>query len=740
MLTTASIAQTLQGTSATNGWDAVLALNLQQANALSFQDYLEHGGPAANYMHVQAVVDTGSSPYHIIDLWLGKPELRFQPGGPFATLEMEVIKGSLISCDVRIENVRYLRPKESRLTGSLALARVKGDVNQVGKVVLDLGASAYTPTISGVDRRDTKLNTAIGLAIRAFFANNATTILLGTIAPSDAPPALQPTTFQFTTQQHPNGQDACVLVLIQTNGTPGTVAPLAAYPIPDGHTAALLIDQRTLFAGAFVETLNKMFASIQGVFEGSKDAAGWSTTGKSGAISLGQIGQVDNHASEAWSSGSVEFPLNGFTIKQSGGLLQAGWASTSAQDWFTTIVTHYPGNWHSGSPGYDSYSRSPASHLTLGITYQWQGTPTIATENTVTFVTKPNSETCEMNADSHTSDYYFWQQYSIVITKTVTDSILTALKTNLGQALTLVDVKTFALVSLQFPGQNAVSMKEVALPGGLLLTGSLKQPIAVTPADSVLAPGGKIQFNADSASGVLWEIKPSIGSISATGLYTAPAAVSSAQVVVVTAVDKANAGSVGRAMVLVYQSPAAQGIALTPARSLVTPGQRLYLSAADAAGKPIDVAAWTLSPNLGQITLWDEGKYWYDAPASITDATDITVTASGTSAAKQVLTGTAVIQLTPSVDVEVRPTQPDPKLGGTMTLTASVSAGDTDDLVWLVYPTAAGKVVADSGNPAKATYTAPSAMPQGGSKVWVVAYLVDDQTAGVGGRTITLKS
>jgi hypothetical protein len=103
--------------------------------------------------------------------------------------------------------------------------------------------------------------------------------------------SLQPTAFQLTAQS--SGQDACVLILIQTNGQPGTVAPLATYPIPDGHTVALLIAERTIFNGVLVEAMTKNFAQFEApTFHGQQDADGWSTVCSGGNFDCGTYGKV----------------------------------------------------------------------------------------------------------------------------------------------------------------------------------------------------------------------------------------------------------------------------------------------------------------------------------------------------------------------------------------------------------------------------------------------------------------
>jgi hypothetical protein len=301
----------------------------------------------------------------------------------------------------------------------------------------------------------------------------------------------------------------------------------------------------------------------------------------------------------------------------------------------------------------------------------------------------------------------------------------------------LLSVDAFALVNLWFPAKHVVSLKEVQIPADLYLTGSLVQPIEVTPVDSVIAPGGQVQFTASgiAASDVLWETKPRSGSISATGLYTAPSFISGAEVVVVIAVNKNDANKSGSAMVLVDKSPAASGVAVAPGNSVVTPGQSIQLWTTDANDQPVNVN-WTLSPNIGQIVSgFTDGSYTYTAPASIESATQ--VTASAVNASKSSLTGVAIIHVTPSAVITVTPAQASAKPSATVVLTATATAGNTNGLCWVVYPTGAGTVKANPNNSAQATYIAPKA---GHPDARVVAYLVDDEAAGVGWSDIKLTS
>jgi hypothetical protein len=324
---------------------------------------------------------------------------------------------------------------------------------------------------------------------------------------------------------------------------------------------------------------------------------------------------------------------------------------------------------------------------------------------------------------------------------TVPAAIFTSIQDALAKVFkdfTVPDVNTFALTSLLFPSQHAVHLKEVALPAGLYLTGSLDQPIAVTPTSTTVTPNQIVPFSVAGhpASDFIWEIKPRIGAISA-GRYSAPSSISSAEVVVITAVSASNPDLVGSAMVLVYESPAATGVAVAPGGSLVTPGQQVQLSTTDANRNPVSVD-WTLSPNIGQIDAgFGQGLYTYTAPANISGATE--VTASAVNPANRGQTGEAIIRVVPPTHISVKPEQSSLKYGATVDLIAAVTAGDADDLRWVVYPVGAGKVEPNAGDHTRATYTAPPASAKG-DQVFVVAYLLNDQAAGLGIAVIKLSA
>jgi len=748
LLTTESIAQQLHDASATNGWDAVFAMNLKQVNALFFQQFLDIGPTNTRAeTFLRCALSDDDESLLILDAGLGPPELSLQAGDARTTVEMELMAGVLITINpdtMAIKSAMWLRPNESKLTGSLELAKVRGEVNQLGKVVMDLGASAYTPTIGGVDPL---LNTKIGDVVRTYFHDNAAAYTLGIIGNDAVPPSLTPTSFLITTQKHPTRQDSCVLVLIQTNGQPGTVGPLAAYPIPDDCGAALLIAERPLF-NALSDDLNKSFSPFGTKFSVKNDTNGLSCVGSGGQINCGAYGaEYDCPRLREWklsgasswtsypdgSGGAVQIGLDGFTISAADGRLVATWNTRHIQ-YVSALVEYPPVGGFGGGATLCKVNTDPS---TLKIDFKVPGSPVIDSGSSKVTFTFSNP-TLSMTVVDGPSWYTFGH---VDLTGDITAATKKGLMDTL-KSFTAVSIDAFRLKCLLFQSPDTVKLTGAALPKGVLLTGNAAMPLSVTPASTSVQPGATVQFSAAGlpSSGVMWEIKPrGCGSINRdTGLYTAPASISSAQVVVVTAIDKLNTAVHGSAMALVYQSPAEQGVAILPGRSLVTPGHHVKLHTADKSGNRLNVN-WALSPpNVGSIAPgFQQGEYIYTAPSQLSGVTE--VTASATAAANGALTGTAVIQLTPSTGIAVQPAQGSVKFGATLALTATVTAGDPQNIRWVVFPSGSGKVEPNLGDPTRATYTAPASTTSG-NQVHVLAYLVDLQAAGLGSAVITLTS
>ena len=165
-------------------------------------------------------------------------------------------------------------------------------------------------------------------------------------------------------------------------------------------------------------------------------------------------------------------------------------------------------------------------------------------------------------------------------------------------------------------------------------------PVKVTafPLTASLNAGQTQQFTAavtGTSSAVTWSLSPVVGSISSTGLYTAPASVT-AQTVTVTATAAGVSASASVTLVPVQ-------IAVTPATASLIVSQTQQFTAS-VAGTTNTAVTWSLSPAVGSIS----STGLYTTPASVSTAQTITVTASGAggatgSASLTVLPGTVTV-------------------------------------------------------------------------------------------------
>src|SRR5436190_8653338 len=295
---TAEIVAAMSGQSATNGWDAVCALNAQRVNDIFFQQYLQNG-PTSPATPMRLILQGEGTNFWLLDVVLGPPETTFPAdlGLQQAQVSMFLVRGALVEFDpnqVVITSAVLVQPNESWLSGSLNLAKVTGEVDSVGKVVVELGSGAYQPKVEGVDPNSV-LATDIGTAVQTFFARNETTYPLGKIVESSVPASLQPTTFEFVTQPAPGSTtgDGCVLLLIQTNGSGGTVGQLTTYPLASGQTAGLIVSNQVIFNQLFPSGLESEFQNIGTNFSGQSANGVWQTVSSGGSINIGILGDTD---------------------------------------------------------------------------------------------------------------------------------------------------------------------------------------------------------------------------------------------------------------------------------------------------------------------------------------------------------------------------------------------------------------------------------------------------------------
>lgn len=166
----------------------------------------------------------------------------------------------------------------------------------------------------------------------------------------------------------------------------------------------------------------------------------------------------------------------------------------------------------------------------------------------------------------------------------------------------------------------------------ILVNGTVLVPVTVAPAAKIAPPQKALyasqsqQFYptlADaSVPSVSWSLNPSLGSVSGTGLYTAPSSITSQQAVVLAATSTSNNTISAQSTITLLPQLA---MSLSPSSVNLLPSQtvQFYASLSNTVNYGLN---WSINPNVGQIGILG----LYTAPASITSAQAVTVKATST--------------------------------------------------------------------------------------------------------------
>jgi hypothetical protein len=226
--------------------------------------------------------------------------------------------------------------------------------------------------------------------------------------------------------------------------------------------------------------------------------------------------------------------------------------------------------------------------------------------------------------------------------------------------------------------------------------------VSVVPGAVSLSANQSQQFTASVSgtgdSSVTWSMSPSAGSITAAGLFTAPASITSTQTVSVTATSAADTTKSASATVtLTPPAPASVAVTVSPSSVSLNAGQQQSFTAT-VTGSTNTTVTWSMTPSIG--TLASSGVY--TAPATISAQQTVTITA--TSAADTTKSASATVTLTPppaSVAVTVSPSSVSLKAGQQQSFTATVTGSTNTTVTWSMTPSIG--TLASSG-----VYTAPA--------------------------------
>ncbi len=241
--------------------------------------------------------------------------------------------------------------------------------------------------------------------------------------------------------------------------------------------------------------------------------------------------------------------------------------------------------------------------------------------------------------------------------------------------------------------------------------------ISVSPTSAQVSAGAHQQFSAkvtgSTNQSVKWTVAgsgcsgSSCGSISSSGLYTAPATVPNPHTITVTATAVAAPNRSASATVTVTAA-ASSGITVSPSVASVKPGAQIQFA---ATGPASGVVIWSISGSgcagiaCGSIN--SSGLYTAPTPAP----SPATVTVTATSLFNLSISGTATVSIVSSiVGVTVSPVSAQVNTGAQQQFKATVTGTSNTSVIWSV--TGFGCGGADCGTiTSGGLYTAPATLP-----------------------------
>lgn len=247
--------------------------------------------------------------------------------------------------------------------------------------------------------------------------------------------------------------------------------------------------------------------------------------------------------------------------------------------------------------------------------------------------------------------------------------------------------------------------------------------VTVTPATATVNAGLSTQFTATVANtsntAVTWAVTGGAanGTISANGLYTAPAT-PPAGAVTITATSQADSTASGSAAVTVLP---AVTVSITPASATVNAGETQQFTATVANTSDTTVA-WAVTGGAANGTITGSGLY--TAPATAPGGA-VTVTATAQADAKAI--GSAQVTVAPAVTVVVAPATVSVNVGLTQQFSATVNNTTDQTVTWAV---SGGGTISATG-----LYTPPATPPSGAVTVTATAQ-ADSTKSGTAAVTV----
>lgn len=654
-LSASDILNQLQGSSITNGWDVINALDAQKINSLLQQQFVKKSYQQQNLPPINDTTATGPGSMfgtpmvQFVNVTLGTPLVSFSPTllPQQANLQIPFVSGIVNSIEafgttqLVMSSQVVLPGSRFSLQGIVPLSSIEGEVNNGHDVVIDIvNGTAFVANLGMPAGAETYL----GTYFLSYLATNAGNFsyALGTVIYDDNGTQLVPVKFDFATQTDatdPNDTGRLLLfIATEYNPNGGSQTSLSLSNIvPTGSSMALLLSSQVLFAKILQPSLQSQLADQQATLVASQANAGASylLTVTAGSVNAGKSiypdGQHDyyspdlNSVGPCYEQGDVMVPLSGLTISPANNGILIKNDLNWTQKWIYASIT--------GKTGAVCDPKDLA--MTAAVDTQ-NGVYVNSVQNTVSF---QGSADIPVTYPEETPWQTFWDCGA---SDAIASQIQTAAQTALNALFNfnLPEINLFAVTNLLFPNQHLVSFKSGNVPGDLLVFGDLQTPsIILSPADVMLTAKQSQSFtatrNGQSLTDLTWTITPTgVGTID-NGLYTAPNTVPQTTQVVIAAINPDDSTDYATALVTLVP----KGVLITPYIILMSAGQTPQPFFAVVDGSNSQDVVWSISPSVGTISA--DGVYTPPTTVSTTQA--VTITAKSQS--NNTISGTATVVL-----------------------------------------------------------------------------------------------
>jgi hypothetical protein len=706
----------MQGRTVTQGWDVVCAIACDKINEWFLEQYVDRILNGENAVITASVPQAGGIAFQAAGLTLGPPLISFSPTLAPGTVALTVnfLSGQVSVTQTgngvtNILSTQVITPGDDyALTGYVPLASVQGEVDNGHDVVIDVvNGKSFAANLGMPEGAQTLL----GQFMQNWLVTNMQgyKYTLGTLVYDDNGTNLKPAgTFQFATQIDANDQadTGRLLLFIPTTYNPGGGAQTAlglADVIPQGCSTALIISSSVLFENilkSFYETTYSNFG-VQATASQENPGTAFTLTLTEGTIKLPAQEYDQDKNNGVWTGtlfpktlDPVSVPLSPVHVQATSNQLQISgtvqWQQHLAKTWLA----------------YGTKSSSLQGVRSAAGTIECQTTASVAAPSDVVSLGGKPSINVSLDLAGWDDDPTFggwWKN----LRDQVAGAALAGLKAFFQ--VPLPEVNAFAVSNLLFPGKNILDFKSVYVPGDIVLFGDVAAPgVVVSPGSATLAPGQTQQFSATTSSGeaVQWTTKPEqgstlVGKISASGLYTAPPAVSQVQFNQITATGQQDPKQAAAALVTLVP----QGAQISPAFTLITQNSPPQQFSAALSGAPSQQVTWSMEPQIGTLS----GAGLYTPPSTVTSPEAVTITA--TSPSNPSIQGTALIALCAGLPmgIGVTPLQGQPLTPGQAQQFQATTQGKPADVTWSLLPPI-GRITANGTYIAPETITAPQSV------------------------------